>query len=378
MSAAGTDWDLLSSYAGLLSLACGSIYAGAHGSLSSRSTRLAGTSTHHEEEEEEEDEEVDRLSSQDAYLFPVIGSAVLFGLYLIVKYFGKEWITWLLQWYFTFAGIGSFGKSLISLSRWAVGQSRWQKFDKVQFLILKGAKEQLSVSLRTPSLFLIPLGAIPSSLYTFGNSATRRSALLTDLLALSFSHNALSLLKLDSFKTGCVLLSGLFIYDIWWVFGTEVMVKVATSLDVPIKILWPKSMVFSTERGFTMLGLGDIVIPGMFVAMALRYDYHKAAQRQSTGSVSKVYFFATLVAYASGLFTTMAVMHVFKKAQPALLYLSPACILSFVLTALARGEFTEAWAWTDELEDKAEHKAAAKSLTNGKTEPSPEEAKKLD
>lgn len=99
------------------------------------------------------------------------------------------------------------------------------------------------------------------------------------------------------------------------------MVKVATSLDVPIKILWPKSMVFSTERGFTMLGLGDIVIPGMFVAMALRYDYHKAAQRQSTGSVSKVYFFATLVAYASGLFTTMAVMHVFKKAQPALLYL---------------------------------------------------------
>lgn len=39
-----------------------------------------------------------------------IGSAVLFGLYLIVKYFGKEWITWLLQWYFTFAGIGSFGK----------------------------------------------------------------------------------------------------------------------------------------------------------------------------------------------------------------------------------------------------------------------------
>lgn len=138
-------------------------------------------------------------------------------------------------------------QSLISLSRWAVGQSRWQKFDKVQFLILKGAKgasprsrkspshspspaEQLSVSLRTPSLLLIPLGAIPSFLYTFGNSATRRSALLTDLLALSFSHNALSLLKLDSFKTGCVLLSGLFIYDIWWVFGTEVVCHLGRSV----------------------------------------------------------------------------------------------------------------------------------------------------
>lgn len=40
MSAAGTDWDLLSSYAGLLSLACGSIYAGAHGSLSVRNSHV--------------------------------------------------------------------------------------------------------------------------------------------------------------------------------------------------------------------------------------------------------------------------------------------------------------------------------------------------
>ncbi|KAH9858832.1 signal peptide peptidase-domain-containing protein [Lenzites betulinus] len=368
MSAAGTDWDLLSSYAGLLSLACTSIYAGAHGSLSNRSTRKPGAEGSHRDEDEEDEEEVDRLSSQDAYLFPVIGSAVLFGLYLIVKYFGKEWITWLLQWYFTIAGVGSVGKSLIALSRWTLGPARWQKFDKVQLLILKGQKDLLTVSLRTPSLFLIPLGAIPSVLYTFGNTATRRSALLTDLLALSFSHNALSLLKLDSFKTGCVLLSGLFFYDIWWVFGTEVMVKVATSLDVPIKLLWPKSMVFSTERGFTMLGLGDIVIPGMFVAMALRYDYHRAAQKQTLGHVSKVYFVATLGAYVAGLVTTMTVMHVFKKAQPALLYLSPACILSFFLTSFARGEFKDAWAWTDELEDKGEHKAPAKTDADSKTE----------
>lgn len=47
--------------------------------------------------------------------------------------------------------------------------------------------------------------------------------LLTDVLALSFSHNALSLLKLDSFKTGSILLSGLFVYDVWWVFGTDVV-----------------------------------------------------------------------------------------------------------------------------------------------------------
>ena len=45
-----------------------------------------------------------------------IGSVLLFGLYVIVKYFGKEWITWLLQWYFTFAGVGSVGKVSTYLS----------------------------------------------------------------------------------------------------------------------------------------------------------------------------------------------------------------------------------------------------------------------
>ena len=77
--------------------------------------------------------------------------------------------------------------------------------------------------MRSPSLYLIPLGAIPSIIYTFGGGDTRRSALLTDILALSFSFNALALLSIDSFKTGCILLSGLFVYDVWWVFGTEVV-----------------------------------------------------------------------------------------------------------------------------------------------------------
>lgn len=53
------------------------------------------------------------------------------------------------------------------------------------------------------------------------------------------------------------------------------MVKVATNLDLPIKLLWPKSAIFSTSKGFTMLGLGDIVVPGLFISLALRYDYYR-------------------------------------------------------------------------------------------------------
>ncbi|KAG6842085.1 hypothetical protein C0991_002739 [Blastosporella zonata] len=168
-------------------------------------------------------------------------------------------------------------------------------------------------------------------------------------MGLSFAHNALSLLKIDSFYTGAALLTGLFVYDVWWVFGTDVMVKVATTLDVPIKLLWPKSLAFSTERGFTMLGLGDIVVPGTLVAFALRYDHHRAIQTKTPnpGSFPKPYFYATLTAYFLGLVTTMCVMHFFKAAQPALLYLSPAGILSFFLTAAVRGELREALAWSD-------------------------------
>ena len=99
------------------------------------------------------------------------------------------------------------------------------------------------------------------------------------------------------------------------------MVSVATSLDLPMKILWPKSIAFSTVNGSMMLGLGDIVIPGTFVSLALRRDYFRYTKAQPVGTFSKPYFIASLVAYVAGLATTMLVMHVFHAAQPALLYL---------------------------------------------------------
>ena len=48
------------------------------------------------------------------------------------------------------------------------------------------------------------------------------------------------MLSLGSFAIGCLLLSGLFVYDVFWVFGTDVMVSVAKGINAPIKILFPK------------------------------------------------------------------------------------------------------------------------------------------
>ena len=138
------------------------------------------------------------------------------------------------------------------------------------------------------------------------------------------------MLSLGSFVIGAILLMGLFVYDVFWVFGTEVMVSVAKGLNAPVKILFPKA-VNVTPIPVSMLGLGDIVIPGIFVALMLRFDAHL-----KLGSTP--YFASNLAAYVVGLGVTIGVMHFFDAAQPALLYLVPACIGASLLTAAARGE----------------------------------------
>merc|ERR1711897_113429 len=97
-----------------------------------------------------------------------------------------------------------------------------------------------------------------------------------------------------------------------------------------------------------MLGLGDIVIPGILVALMLRLDEHIKPG-------SKKYFLSTFVAYILGLCGTIVVMHVFKHAQPALLYLVPACLGAPIFMALIRGDIKSMFSYADHPEeDEAE------------------------
>ena len=57
------------------------------------------------EEQEEEEEVMPHITSEDAWLFPVLGSVTLGGLYLIIKYLGPEWINWLMSWYLSLASL---------------------------------------------------------------------------------------------------------------------------------------------------------------------------------------------------------------------------------------------------------------------------------
>jgi minor histocompatibility antigen H13 len=110
------------------------------------------------------------------------------------------------------------------------------------------------------------------------------------------------------------------------------MVTVAKGLDAPIKLLAPRpSSTSPSGADFAMLGLGDVVIPGLMVALCLRFDLAQHARRHPgkdvgpRSSFPRPYFWTGVVSYLVGLATTMSVMTYFKAAQPALLYLSPAC-----------------------------------------------------
>src|SRR5690625_5274935 len=112
------------------------------------------------------------------------------------------------------------------------------------------------------------------------------------------------------------------------------MVTVAKSFDAPIKLLWPRDL-FTTAQQFSMLGLGDIILPGnlikfiyffsaddkqkgIFVALLLRFDARRAKsinpKAVMTGNFSKPYFTFTFGGYVIGLVTTIVVMHYFQAA----------------------------------------------------------------
>lgn len=64
----------------------------------------------------------------------------------------------------------------------------------------------------------------------------------------------------------------LFFYDIFFVFGTDVMLTVAKGIKAPIKILFATGYKEDGTRQYNLLGLGDIVLPGIFLALNLRWD----------------------------------------------------------------------------------------------------------
>lgn len=303
-------------------------------------------SVKHHKLKKESGEKADSMTSKDAMLFPIIASCALFGLYMFFKIFSKEYINLLLTVYFFFLGVMSLSHFLSPV----IGSLIPTAIPKVPFHMLFTANKDnklVDYKFSSHDVICLIIATIIGVWYLL-----KKHWIANNLLGLAFAVNGVELFHLNNVVTGCILLVGLFIYDIFWVFGTNVMVTVAKSFEAPIKLVFPQDIIEHglSASNFAMLGLGDIVIPGIFIALLLRFDVSLKRKK-------KTYFGATFIAYFLGLLATIFVMHVFKHAQPALLYLVPACMGTPLLLALIKGDIKTLFAYEDHPEEKEEKEA---------------------
>lgn len=418
-------------------------------------------------------QKMEGLEPSDALMFPLTAGLTLGGLYLVIKWLEDPAIlNKILSFYFSQMGLFfsfAFLKDFLLMARsfifpryYRQGGRLW-KVKQSERLFIAAEKDEStgSPSIRhspLPGILgLIPLPAIVLRLlWSYRNVSYQRLKVrahvrglfdfkclvglldvtsgllalsatgyfafvanpwwLTNFLGFCFCYGTLQFMSPSTFWTGTLILGSLFFYDIYFVFFTPLMVTVATKLDVPIKLLFPRPPTPKDAPGsvpLAMLGLGDIVIPGMMIGLALRFDLflyyrHKGAQKarvegsdqeivkpeyqSATGAwgerfwapsikpqcpelqppyfdarrFPKTYFKASVAGYVVGMITTLLAMQYSNHAQPALLYLVPGVLISLWGTALIRGEVNTMWDFSDaeeieEEERKKEDEVKAKS-----------------
>jgi len=450
------------------------IYAGAHASLSrpSSAAKPSRRGEHVEDdsgddETEESQQKMEGLSPGDAIMFPLLAGCTLTGLYFIIKWLqDPALLNKILNWYFSVFGILSVARLLTDgmgvlhsyafPDRYMWDGRMWEvrpQLRKVESLPDRSAQ----ISSPLPGLFSrLPL---PARLYhilwtlrdfpsqkinicvylrkqgysrfrlgpqgAFGLSIAcavvlyynlvKKTWWLTNILGFGFAYSTLQLMSPTTFWTGTLILSSLFFYDIYFVFFTPLMVTVATKLEIPAKLLFPRPPGPDEDPGkqaLSMLGLGDVVLPGIMIGLALRFDLYlfylrkqkrksalkgtgklaeldiadlpgseiiKAKWQPATGSwgerfwvgqlksntqtqqhgggFPKTYFNSSLVGYVIGMLCTLSVMHVYGHAQPALLYLVPGVLGSLWGTSFIRGDLKTMWEFSEaEDEESAEDK----------------------
>uniref|UniRef100_A0A1D1XNE8 Signal peptide peptidase-like 3 n=1 Tax=Anthurium amnicola TaxID=1678845 RepID=A0A1D1XNE8_9ARAE len=205
--------------------------------------------------------------------------------------------------------------------------------------------------------------------------------LLNNLLGICICIAFVSHVRLPNIKICSLLLICLFVYDVFWVFfserffGENVMVSVATQqasnpvhtvanslslpglqlitkkLELPVKLVFPRNLMggmlpSSNVTDYMMLGLGDMAIPGMLLALVLCFDHRKSrdiAPGDAFSSKGHKYVWYALSGYAVGLVTALAAGILTHSPQPALLYLVPSTLGPVTFLSWMRNEFIELW-----------------------------------
>ena len=315
---------------------------------------------------EKEKEGIETMKQKDAWIFPVIGSGVLLGLYFLFKFFNEKYLNILLHIYFTLIGSFSIGQlfeeKIIEKEPFKTyNEKNVLTIPKIPYFVPEGAK------ITKLNIITFVWGLLIGTIYFL-----KKNWISNNILGMAFSIFGIENLALGEFKVGLILLSLLFFYDIFWVFYTPVMVSVAKNIEGPVKLMFPKLQEaieqMRKEKGednqyagkaydpreYNMIGLGDIVIPGIYVALMLRFDIY--LYKKTKKDISKFgfsfknmkYFLVTFIFYNIGIITTLSVMYFFNHAQPALLYLVPCTLISSTFTALLNKDIKTLWKFNEE------------------------------
>jgi len=218
--------------------------------------------------------------------------------------------------------------------------------------------------------------------------------IVQDIFGACICINFLSVIRIQNLKVATVLLCVAFFYDIFFVFisplifDKSVMITVATSGGPPTADpTWcekypdekdcqggdPLPMLFTLPRfgdyasGSSMLGLGDIVLPGLLISFCRRLDvakymvglrFEEGCQLKTQSFCDNVtsrngatsccccnggYFLPCCIAYAVGLLMANAAVYLMQMGQPALLYLVPCCLGITCYIAWMKGELIDLW-----------------------------------
>ncbi|KAG2441965.1 hypothetical protein HYH02_009759 [Chlamydomonas schloesseri] len=197
---------------------------------------------------------------------------------------------------------------------------------------------------------------------------------LQDLQGVALMLLVLRTLRVPSLKVAAILLPACLAYDVFWVFiqpllfggGESVMVHVAQGGSsgeyIPMLLRVPH-FGFGGLGGYSLLGFGDVILPGLLLAYTRRADLDLALLPGSSGGSSSSgggggcaasvqqalkasYFPYAVVSYGAGLCLTYAALAFSwfgDQGQPALLYLVPCTLGTVLALAAARGQLGLLW-----------------------------------
>ncbi|KAL2262437.1 hypothetical protein VTK26DRAFT_1340 [Humicola hyalothermophila] len=314
------------------------IWLGAHASLR-RPPSAAPPKRKKGEKRKTEPKFAEGLVASDAIMFPLLLGTVLVGLYYLIQWLqDPTLLNKLLRGYISImsiAGLATLAGDALDVAisflfpdMWVYGLGRIQRFDpdlRCQYYIDRWSGEKvvvknmasplpgtvlpklvnlifsprsndvlwnlrhllneewtLRVAFRGATLLELPLRMVDCARFPVAVAIAAAYHftgwdVLSNLLSFAMCYASFSMFSPTSFGIGTLVLAGLFVYDIVMVFYTPFMVTVATKIDAPMKLVYT-----NPKGGASMLGLGDIVVPGMLMALALRFDLYQFYAKQTT------------------------------------------------------------------------------------------------